>query len=140
AFVVRTALTPLYERAAAPHRHAVADGAWGRGVCPVCGSEPALGRLALPDGRRMLFCALCRIEWPFERLRCPFCRDPDGTGPQLRFFTAGGDQARRVECCDRCMRYLKTVDERVDGRRANLPLEEVVTAHLDAAATARGYR
>jgi FdhE protein len=136
--VLRTALTPFFERAAAPHRELIAAGAWRRGICPMCGSEPFMARLALENGRRLLACPLCSVEWPIDRLRCPFC--DSGDEPHIRFFTVEGDPSHRVECCDLCRRYLKTVDDRVSGRTANLPVEDVVTAHLGALAVEQGYQ
>lgn len=146
AFLLRTILLPFFEEQARLYREWFETAVWRRGICPMCGSEPAMARLALDDGRRILACSLCRTEWTFDRLRCPFC-ESDGqpfdklrTQPQLRHFTVGDDEAHRVDCCNRCQRYLKTVDERVLGRSANLPVEEVVTAHLDVLAREQGYR
>ncbi|MEW5960860.1 MAG: formate dehydrogenase accessory protein FdhE [Chloroflexota bacterium] len=156
-FLLQTVLAPFFQKQAMPYREWVEAAGWRRGVCPMCGSEPWLARLAQADGRRILACALCRTEWAFDRLRCPFCESGDQpfdtpgvrtqpfdalrvrTQPQLRYFTVNGDEAHRVDCCDRCRRYLKTVDERVSGRPANLPVEDVITAYLDALAGEQGY-
>ena len=138
AFLLYTVLSPFFEKQAKPYREWFEVAVWRRGICPMCGSEPAMARLVHDDGRRILACSLCCTEWAFDRLRCPFCES--GGQPHLRHFTVDDDGAHRVDCCDRCQRYLKTVDERVSGRPANLPVEEVVTAHLDVLAREQGYR
>jgi FdhE protein len=138
AFLLGTGLSPFFQKLAAPYRELVESAAWRRGLCPMCGSEPWMARLTHEDGRRMLACALCHTEWAFDRLRCPFC-ESDGQ-PLLRHFTLGSNEAHRVDCCDRCRRYIKTVDERVSGRRVNLLVEDVITTHLDMLAREDGYQ
>lgn len=138
AFLLRTVLSPFFEKQTAPYQEWVEMVDWRQGICPMCGSEPWMARLAHQDGRRTLACSLCHTEWRFDRLRCPFCED-DGQ-PLVHHFTVDDDEAHRVDCCNRCHRYIKTVDERVWGRPANLMVEDVITAHLDALAREQGYR
>jgi FdhE protein len=147
AFLLHTVLSPFFEKQAAPYREWLETAAWRRGICPVCGSEPWMARLAHDNGQRILACSLCRTEWAFDRLRCPFCAEGDQpfdtsgrTQPHLRHFTVDDDEAHRVDCCDRCHRYIKTVDERVLGRPANLLVEDTITAHLDVLAREQGYQ
>jgi FdhE protein len=137
AFLTRTVLSPFFAKRAAPYWEWVETSGWRLGICPVCGSEPWMARLSHDSGRRILACSLCRTEWSFDRLRCPFCDGDDQ--PQVRHFTVD-DKAHRVYCCDRCQRYIKTVDERVLGRAAHLMVEDVITAHLDAMASELGYQ
>ncbi len=138
AFLLHTVLSPFFEKQAALYREWANAAAWQSGICPMCGSEPSMARLAYDDGQRLLACFLCHTEWAFNRLRCPFC---ESTGqPLLRHFIVDNDREHRVDCCDKCHRYLKTVDERVSGRPAMLAVEEVITAHLDILARERGYR
>ncbi len=138
AFLLRTVLSPFFQKQARAYREWVDAAAWRRGICPMCGSEPAMARLAHDDGQRILACSLCHTEWVFDRLRCPFCEN-EGQ-PLLRHFTVDDDQAYRVDCCDRCQRYLKTVDERKLGHPASLPVEEVITPYLDVLAGEQGYQ
>jgi FdhE protein len=168
AFLLQTVLSPFFQQQARPYWAWLETISWRRGRCPICGSEPWLARLACEDGRRILACSLCRTEWPFDRLRCPFCEGGNqrfdaspplspplggrkrgrpsvggiegGTRPQLRYFTVNGDEAHRVDCCDRCQRYLKTVNECLIGHRVNLLLEDFVTVHLDTLAREYGYQ
>jgi RNA polymerase subunit RPABC4/transcription elongation factor Spt4 len=137
AYLLHIVLLPVFKKQAMPYQHLIEKAAWRRGTCPVCGSEPWMARLAHNSGRRILACSLCHTEWSFDRLRCPFC-DSDSQ-PYLRYFTADNDTAHRVDCCDRCLCYLKTVDERLLGHPADLVVEDVTTAHLDASAEEQGY-
>jgi formate dehydrogenase maturation protein FdhE len=146
AFLPQTVLSPFFEKQAMPYRAYFETSAWRQGICPMCGSEPGMARLTYDNGQRILACALCRTEWPFDRLRCPFCEgdghrfDTSGRNqPHLRSLTVEDDKMHRVDCCDRCQRYLKTVDERVSGCLANLTVENIVTTHLDALAGEYGY-
>ena len=146
AYLLRVVLSPFYQKQAAPYQEWVEAAAWRRGICPICGSEPWMARLTRDNGQRILICSLCRTEWVFDRLRCPFCDSGDQffgrrrAQPQLRHFTVTGDEARRVDCCDQCYRYIKTVDERVSALPINLSAEDVITVHLDALAQAQGYQ
>ena len=138
ALLLRTVLSPFFRKQAAPYQEWLEAAPWRRGRCPVCGSQPWMARLASDNGRRILACSLCRTEWAFDRLRCPFCEEVGQ--PRLRYFTVDSDEAHRVDCCDRCQRYIKTVDERVLSRRANLLIEDVITTGLDVLAKEQGYQ
>jgi formate dehydrogenase accessory protein FdhE len=139
AFVLQTALTPFVENAAQPYRKWIELARWRDGYCPICGGEPVMARLTGEAGRRILTCSLCRTEWAFERLRCPFCED-EAESPTLNYFTVDNDEAHRVDCCDQCHCYLKTVDERAVNYTINLFAENIITAHLDTIANEQGYR
>lgn len=135
--LLRIVFAPFFRHAAAACGPWIGTVAWPRGVCPICGSRPFMARLDRDDGGRRLACGLCGAEWRFDRLRCPFC---EGDEPRLRYFTVDGDAAHRVECCDACRRYIKTVDERATTVATHLPAEDVITSGLDALAREQGYR
>jgi formate dehydrogenase maturation protein FdhE len=136
-FLLQTVLTPFFENQARLYRDVVAAAPWRKSQCPICGSEPAIARLAKEDGRRFLVCSLCHTEWAFDRLHCPFC-EYEGH-PKVRHFTADDDATHRVECCDHCRRYLKVVDERTAGHPTCSSVEDVITVHLDILAREHGY-
>ncbi|RME86457.1 MAG: formate dehydrogenase accessory protein FdhE [Caldilineae bacterium] len=135
--VLRTVLSPYFVREAAPYQEWITEARWRRGFCPICGCWPGMARLAQEDGRRVLACCLCHSEWAFDRLRCPFC-EQEGK-PEMRYFTVEGDEVHRIECCEHCKAYIKTVDERKLGHPAHLIVEDMITAHLDALAQEQGY-
>jgi formate dehydrogenase maturation protein FdhE len=137
-FLLQTVLSPFFENQAGFYRDLVDSDSWRHGKCPICGSEPAIARLAVDDGQRILACFLCHTEWAYDRLRCPFCES--GEQPFLRYFTVNDDHAHRVDCCNKCRRYLKVVDERISGRPASPPVENIVTDQLDVLAREQGYQ
>lgn len=137
-FLLQTVLSPFFENQAGFYRDLVDSDSWRHGKCPICGSDPAIARLSVDDGQRILACSLCHTEWAFDRLRCPFCES--GEQPFLRYFTVNDDKAHRVDCCNKCRRYLKVVDERISGRPASLPVENIVTDQLDVLAREQGYQ
>ncbi len=108
--------------------------------CPVCGGAPRMAKLQREDGKRMLECSLCDTQWAFERLRCPLCGNEDQD--TLGFFFVEGDSACRVDKCDKCKRYIKTVDERkrAEDKARALAVEDVATLYLDMLAEKEGYQ
>lgn len=137
AFLLQTVLSPFFEKAAQPYRKWLEIAPWRSGTCPICGSEPVMARLTRDEGQRILTCSLCHTEWAFDRVRCPFCEDEASS--ELNYFTLDDDSAHRVDCCNQCQRYLKTVDERAVNYPINLLVENIITAQLDTIATEQGY-
>jgi FdhE protein len=118
---------------------------WLKGVCPVCGSLPAIQRLVRDDGRRMLRCSLCSTEWYFKRVMCPFCENEDHN--TLRYFFVDESSpidkpAFRVDVCDKCKSYIKTLDERKlpESEKPDLYVENLSTLYLDMLAQRDGYK
>jgi formate dehydrogenase accessory protein FdhE len=115
----------------------------GRGRCPFCGGAPwvsARREGSLTEGaRRTLACALCGLEWTFERIRCPSCFEED---PRKlpSFSDAGHPSVRtvRIDACETCRRYIKSIDLSEDAR----PIPEVddlATIAMDLWAVAEGF-
>lgn len=94
-----------------------------RGTCPFCGGMPwiAVRRegSSMEGARRMLACSLCGGEWRFERILCPACFEEDPR--KLPSFQADRYPAVRVEACETCRRYVKSLDLSLDAR----PIPEV---------------
>jgi len=137
-FLVAQAIVPFLECYAEGIRPQLKTDAWEQGCCPVCGGQPLMGRLEKELGKRELHCCLCRTEWIFKRVACPFC----GTQEQdkLRYFQEEDDLAYRVEVCDACKNYLKTVDARQAACERPLPAEHLATLHLDLVAREEGFQ
>ena len=110
---------------------------WLKGYCPVCGSLPQISLLK-DEGQRFCLCSFCGFEWPSERLKCPFCENTDHN--KLHYFYAEGQEARRVDLCDNCHQYIKTVDARKLGYEPDLAIEDIVTIHLDILASEKGFK
>jgi FdhE protein len=106
--------------------------------CPFCSGKPLVGVLR-PEGdgaKRFLICALCSREWDFRRLVCPACGVEDVH--KLAVYTAERFGHVRVEACDSCRRYLKTVDLTKDGNAVPV-VDDLATTPLDLWATEHGY-
>jgi FdhE protein len=88
-------------------------------------------------GERCLHCELCGQEWPYPRLKCPFCGNDEQE--TLGYFQAEQEEGFRVYFCRKCRRYIKTVDGRVFEEPAPMELEYLATLHLDLAAAERGF-
>ncbi len=136
AFIARAVLEPLAERLAqgsTPATNAVAGN-----KCHYCESDPQMAviRQEGDGGKRMLLCSLCHTEWEFRRILCPACGEENHE--KLPRYTADGIAAVRVEACDSCKVYLKSVDLTVDGHAVPL-VDEVATAPLDLWASEHGY-
>jgi len=106
--------------------------------CPVCGTKPQVGVLR-PEGdgaKRSLICALCAHEWEYRRLVCPSCGEENPY--KLAVYSAEEFGHVRVEACDSCHSYIKTVDLSKNGLA--LPVvDELATIPLNLWATEHGY-
>ncbi len=110
------------------------DEKWEKGYCPVCGSLPSLSMLR--DEGRFLFCGFCWHEWAVQRIYCPFCDNSDSR--TLHYFYTEQEKDYRVDICDKCKKYIKTVVTRETERIIYPPLEQVSTLHLDIMAKEKG--
>jgi FdhE protein len=110
---------------------------WMKGYCPVCGSLPHLSLLKEEVGKRFLLCSYCGYQWQTDRVACPFCNNKDQES--LHYFTAEGEENYRIDLCDKCHQYIKTIDLRVIGE-IDPSLEDLATLHLDVIASQKGYK
>ena len=122
-------LRPRASLNAFPHAHA---------ICSFCRRKPGFGVLRpLGEGAaRSLFCSFCMAEWEFRRIVCPGCGEENDK--KLVVFTAEEFPCVRVEGCDSCKTYLKTIDLTKDGH-AEPVVDELASAPLDLWARERGY-
>lgn len=109
---------------------------WDRGYCPVCGSPPGLGWLE-GDGSRSLFCSFCWHQWPLQRVLCPFCGNREQG--RLAYIYSEDEREYRLDVCDSCRKYIKTVDTRNLARASYPPLEQIASLHMDLKAVEAGY-
>jgi FdhE protein len=112
-FILRTFLQPYAEFLAS--RCAEPPVLHPPSSCPLCGSRPLLGVLR-PEGdggKRNLLCSLCLHEWTFRRIFCPTCNEE--SEPKLPVFVAEQFPHVRVEACDTCHDYIRTIDLTKDG-------------------------
>jgi formate dehydrogenase accessory protein FdhE len=107
-------------------------------LCSFCGRRPGVGVLRSlgEGGQRSLVCSFCLAEWPFRRILCPGCGEEDHR--RLPVFTAAELEHVRVEVCDSCKTYIKTVDLTRNGL-AEPVVDEIAAVPLDLWAQERGY-
>jgi len=107
-------------------------------TCPQCDSTPVAAILrGEGDGaKRSLLCSLCATEWPFRRVLCPNCQEEQKD--QLPIYTADAFPHVRVEACDTCRTYIKSVDLTKDGF-AIPEVDELAAVALDVWSEDHGY-
>ena len=107
-------------------------------TCPICSSEPLCAVLRDKDhgASRGLVCSLCMKEWSFPRVLCPSCGE--SRFEQLPVLTPEDDPHVRIDACDTCKHYIKTVDFTKDGLAVAV-VDELATASLDLWAREQGY-
>lgn len=107
-------------------------------LCPFCNRKPGFGVLRQmgDGGARSMVCSFCLAEWEFRRIVCPGCGEENDR--KLPVFSASDFDYIRVECCDACNTYIKSVDLTKNGRAEPL-VDELASAPLDLWAREHGY-
>jgi len=112
----------------------------GQAVCPFCGGPPQVAVLHTDGGAggggRGLVCATCSTSWPVRRILCVHCGEEDER--RLGYFHTPEFDHVRIDACDACRHYLKTVDLTRLGVAVPL-VDEVASGALDIWAQDRGY-
>ncbi len=111
--------------------------------CGFCGGPPwvAVRRTSVEtegaDGAaRFLCCALCGSEKPYPRIRCPGCGEQDPAKlPQYKSETY---PEARIEACESCRRYLKSIDLTIDARPI-AEVDELRSVAMDLWALEQGF-
>jgi formate dehydrogenase accessory protein FdhE len=139
-FFAKAFLQPYGCFASATGRQVLNPGSERR--CPACGGKPQLSFLqnketTAESGNRDLMCAKCLSVWPFRRVVCASCGEEEPS--KLGYFESTAINHVRIEACDTCMHYLKSVDLTRSGNAQPL-VDEVAAAPLDLWATGHGYK
>jgi FdhE protein len=107
--------------------------------CPRCNSLPLLGVLR-PEGdgaKRFLLCALCSQEWEFRRILCAHCGEEEEG--KLPVYVAEQFPHIRMECCESCKHFLRTIDLTKDGNAVPI-VDDLAAIPLSLWAQENGYR
>ena len=107
-------------------------------LCPLCGARPLLGVLR-PEGdggKRFLLCSFCLREWEFRRIFCSTCAEE--TESKLPVYVAEQFPYIRVEACETCKFYLRTIDLTKDGNAVPL-VDDLAAIPLSLWAEEHGY-
>jgi len=135
-FLIRSSTRPSIEAGREQLRGQVDLRSWRNSHCPVCGSLPALSLLKGEGGMRYSLCSYCACQWKIDRLSCSVCGNKEQGS--LQYFCGEGEDALRVDLCDACHHYIKTIDYR-SLEESDPSLEDLTTLHLDVVATQKGY-
>ena len=112
-YIARALLQPYAE--ALRDRKMEPDRLHRRGHCPFCGAAPWISfRKGEEAGFRYLSCSLCGLDWSFNRLSCPACGEEDPH--KLPMFQSDVHKNVRLEACETCRRYVKSIDLTIDAR------------------------
>jgi FdhE protein len=113
----------------------------GQATCAFCGGLPQLSILRRESGAdgggRALMCATCMTAWPTRRALCANCGEEDER--RLGYYQTAELPHLRVDACDSCRYYLKSVDLTRLGVAVPL-VDEMAGGALDLWAVERGYR
>lgn len=108
-------------------------------LCPFCGSKPQVAVLR-PEGdggKRSLICSLCSTEWNFRRLVCPNCGEENKD--RLPVFAAQEFDYVRIDACDTCRTYIKSIDLTKNGKAVPV-VDELATVSLNLWAQENNYQ
>jgi formate dehydrogenase maturation protein FdhE len=107
--------------------------------CPRCNSLPLVGVLR-PEGdggKRYLQCSFCSQEWEFRRIFCAHCGETDEK--KLPVYVAEQFPHIRVEACDTCKHFLRTIDLTKDGHAVPL-VDDLAAIPLGLWTEENGYQ
>jgi formate dehydrogenase maturation protein FdhE len=106
--------------------------------CPYCAGAPVVSvlREAAHGSRRSYVCPVCFTESPAPRLGCLNCGESDVD--KLPIFRTETADPARIDACDSCHGYVKTIDFTRDGL-ACVVADDLASVSLDLWAREQGY-
>jgi len=139
-FLARAATAPVLE--ALPDVARALPIAGEERFCPACGGLPQVSVFvdsgeALVTGQRRLVCARCANEWVYPRMTCVACGETESS----KLVVLADPQQLphlRIDACERCKRYIVSVDARLEGHAVPV-VDEIAAIPLDIAAAERGF-
>ena len=109
--------------------------------CPLCGRKAQVCFLKKSEeGKRYLVCSFCYTEWPIKRDLCPNCETAEFE--EHFYFFPENEKHVKVDICENCNHYIKTVDERIldeMGETCCPLVDEIATPHIDIKLSEKGY-
>ena len=137
-YISRAVLQPY--AALLRERNITPDRVHSPGHCPFCGAAAWISaRKPGPDsesGFRFLGCSLCGLEWNVGRIVCPACGE--GDPHKLPNYRTENHPAVRIETCDTCRRYVKSIDLTLDSRPVP-PIDDLLSISMDLWAVDEGF-
>ena len=111
---------------------------WEKGYCPVCGTFPSIAMIKEKIAERWLHCSQCGYEWKFSRVICPYCEDE--AYKEMPFFFVENKDKECAYACDKCRRYLITLNRMSDLIFRDLDISAISLTHLDVIMQEKGYQ
>lgn len=113
---------------------------WEHGYCPVCGSSPSISHLSPKEvtdldqlvgggGKKFLHCSLCGHDWRYKRNACVACGNDENDSREILYVEER--QFQRVEACNKCGKYLLSIDLRECDPLPDLDAIQLGLIHLD---------
>lgn len=137
-FVVQSAVMPslamVARQTAAKHN---SETVWEHGHCPICGSQPLMGRIADAESGRFHSCSFCGFEYRAPRIGCPFCLAVSHEGSE--YYVAEDEPGYELDVCNQCKNYFKIADFRKLDRIWMPLLDDLASLTLDLYARQMGY-
>ncbi len=110
---------------------------WKKGYCPVCGAFPTIALIEEKITRRWLHCSRCGHDWLFSRVICPCCENEAQQG--MDFFYVETRVQESAFACEKCNRYLITLNRISDLHDHDLDVSAIGLAHMDVIMQGRGF-
>jgi FdhE protein len=87
-------------------------------------------------GKRFLLCSFCSQEWEFRRILCAQCGEDKEQ--KLAVYVAEQFPHIRVEACEACKYFLRTIDLTKDGNAIPI-VDDLAAIPLSLWAQQKGY-
>ena len=110
---------------------------WREPFCPVCGNLPSMAKINEQNKTKTLWCRFCDTTWTFYDKVCPYCLN-DNIESQ-KFIFSSNRKPFRIEACNNCKNYLKTIDDLMTHEETNFSVINIATYYLDLLAKKHGY-
>jgi len=136
--ILRHLLMPIVRTYANAFGQALDFAEWLQGYCPVCGDWPLLSELNGRDKLRYLRCGRCTTSWRFRRLECVWCGSTKRD--ELSFLYEPEAKTWRVDVCDHCRGYVKTLVTFDPLESDMLLAHDLRTLNMDQIAADAGYK
>ena len=114
----------------------IGNAEWKKGYCPVCGAFPTIALIEEKITRRWLHCSQCGHDWLFSRVICPYCEFEAQEG--MDFFYVEKRTQEAAFSCDKCQRYLVTLNRVSDLNDHELDVSALSLTHLDVIMQGKG--
>jgi FdhE protein len=105
----------------------------------LCVGRPLFGVLRIEGdgGKRCMVCSFCGYEWEFRRILCPTCGEEEEK--KLPVYVAEQFPHIRVEVCETCKFFVRTIDLTKDGHAVPV-VDDLAAIPLTLWAHEHGYR